>query len=467
MKQRAERYFQQRQSNLVTHAIIAWKVRSFGSCGRQSSSTRARAFPPEEVRYATWRDPGAQQEDSLQWESPRGGDAACAVVQSCGVNPSPPTRGVGVPRSPPLIAHMSWPRPPPWSTCTPHTPHFSAGDGGKELRRAGRLCAPPPTPHCSGSLAWPEEGDKRSGPKKVLFRVPSGVSSSSSDYTPQLATFFSIRGRGACAADKTHSRKDISSEATVRAPDPHDDTFDLRRLETVGYGRLRGECEEGDGELISETLPMLLSDLWRPGEGVECEPTDMRRDSCKQMIEMRLEDTLGAITKKGPTSPLRNLRTGDLSELHRTSNPGGGEDGAEEAEQEAEQAAAAAAAQEPLCHAPLASGRDSSSDVARRVADTAKEPWALQSSSVRWHRGQVGAQLGGVGGRWGPGVVILRTWRRLAVRSRLAAACTAQVFSVCGFRLQSLVLELLRSCSVYHCYVCAPAYVHVRIERRA
>jgi hypothetical protein len=454
MKQRAERYFQQRQSNLVTHAIVAWKVRSFGSCARQPSCTRgqARAFPPEEVSYATRRDPGTQEEeDSLQWESPRGGDAACAVVQSCGVNPSPPTRGAG--------AHMSWPRPPTCSPCTPHTPHFSAGNVGKELRKAGRLCAPPPTPDCDGPLAWPEEGDKRSGPKMVLFRVPSGVSSSSSDYTPQLATFFSIRG--ACAADKTHARKDLSSEATARAPDPQDDTFEPRWLESVEYGRLRGEGEESDGELIVETL---LSDLWRPGEGVECEPTDMRRESCEQTIEMRLESTPGTIKKKGPNSPLRNLRTGDLSELHRSS--GGGE----EAEQEAEQASAAAAAQEPLLHAPLATGCDSSTDIARGVTrptvthDIAKEGateqlWVLQSSSVR------GAGLGGVGGNFGPGVVILRTWRRLAVRSRLAAACTAQVFSVFGFGLQSLLLELLRSLLLLLSLLCGCARVRARSYR--
>ena len=166
MKQRANYYFQQRRSNLLTHAIAAWNVRAFGPSARQSSRGWAhhdacpRLFSEQKASYP----PGTPCSHDME---------ASTFVSICGVNPSPPSRGASQDEREPLCtslcSHLPWPCPPSSSPRTPCTPHFCV-DVETEIRTGGRLCAPPSTPDCAEPVVWSDMENTRSGPKMVLFR---------------------------------------------------------------------------------------------------------------------------------------------------------------------------------------------------------------------------------------------------------------------------------------------------------
>ena len=180
MKQRAERYFKQRRSNLLSHAIAAWNVRAFGPSARQPSRRWAhhlcpRLFSEQEASHPSGKHPETNEDDSLLRGTPCSHDVeASACVSICGVNPSPPSRGAvsqdeHEPLWPSLCSHLPWPCPPscshPRTPCTPHRVDINT-----KIHTAGQLCAPPPTPDCVEPVVWSDVENARSGPKMVLFR---------------------------------------------------------------------------------------------------------------------------------------------------------------------------------------------------------------------------------------------------------------------------------------------------------
>jgi len=322
MKERGERYFSQRQRNLLSHAMQAWSMIALGRRVAQSRWAEEGAISPESV------NPSAIKDSDLLL-------------------------------SPPLSVPL-------------RTPTVCAGDADG-IRPP--ICAPPPTPDHQEPPVWKDVGRNTSPSRRVLFQ--SGFGSS-----PRLVTLFSKR--------RNNTRDTCNISLEVGTPNELRDHTSETWPKRAGDGE--GRCE---GEEVRVTAsPMLVSELVvDEGEWGNTVPSKVNDPPNYRSLsyEARLMGVSGMVRDKVPDAflkPSLALPAVAVAEHGRQQHAA--------AERDWDRERCGAGKVE-------VAGTDEKISAAC-ICNTAKEVFAQRRAAA-----------------------CVRAWRKLAMRSRLAAACTAQV----------------------------------------